>query len=79
MQDILDSVRKYIDETQANKTWTAGKDFVPYAGAYYNSEEYVAGIESLLKGWLVMGQAGIRFEHEFPKQYGKQYGVAVIY
>ena len=75
MQEILDLVKKYIDEKQENTTWTAGKDFVPYAGAYYDSNEYVKGVESLLKGWLVMGQAGIRFEHEFPKHYGKQYGV----
>lgn len=75
MQKILDAVRKYIDETEAHKTWTAGKDFIPYAGAYFDSEEYVAAVESLLKGWLVMGMNGLKFERQFPQHFGKQYGV----
>lgn len=75
MQEILDAVRKYIDENEANKTWEAGKDFIPYAGAYFDSEEYVAAVESLLKGWLVMGMNGLKFERQFPPHFGKQYGV----
>lgn len=75
MQEILDAVRKYIDESEANKTWEAGKDFIPYAGAYFDSEEYVAAVESLLKGWLVMGMNGLKFERQFPPHFGKQYGV----
>ena len=64
MKHILEAVKQYIDEKQAAKTWTAGKDFVNYAGAHYNSDEFVAGVESLLKGWLVMGDAGLKFEQE---------------
>jgi len=75
MQEILDAVRKYIDENEANKIWEAGKDFIPYAGAYFDSEEYVAAVESLLKGWLVMGMNGLKFERQFPPHFGKQYGV----
>lgn len=75
MKDILVQVKVYIEEQQKNKTWTAGKDFVNYAGAYYDSNEYVAGVESLLKGWLVMGDAGMKFEREFPKQFGKTSGI----
>ena len=75
MQEILDLVRKHIEQKQANKTWTAGKDFVNYAGAYYDSDEYVAGVESLLKGWLAMGDKGLRFEHKFPEHFGKKKGI----
>jgi len=75
MKEILDLVKQYIDDKQANKTWTAGKDFVNYAGAHYDSAEFVAGVESLLKGWLVMGDAGLRFEREFPQQFGKDRGI----
>ena len=32
MKHILDAVKQYIDEKHAAKTWTAGKDFVNYAG-----------------------------------------------
>jgi CDP-6-deoxy-D-xylo-4-hexulose-3-dehydrase len=75
MKEILDLVKKHIEEKQANRTWTAGRDFVNYAGAYYNSDEYVAGVESLLKGWLAMGDESLRFEREFPKQFGKRGGI----
>ena len=75
MKHILEAVKQYIDEKQASKTWTAGKDFVNYAGAHFDSREFVAGVESLLKGWLVMGDAGLKFEREFPKQFGKTKGI----
>jgi len=75
MKEILELVKKHIEEKQANRTWVAGKDFVNYAGAYFDSAEYVAGVESLLKGWLVMGDRGLRFEHKFPEQFGKKKGI----
>lgn len=75
MKDILEQVRLYIEEKQSKKEWTAGKDFVNYAGAYYDADEYVAGVESLLKGWLAMGNESLRFEHQFPKQFGKNGGI----
>ena len=75
MKHILEAVKQYIDEKQAAKTWTAGKDFVNYAGAHFDSREFVAGVESLLNGWLVMGNAGLKFEREFPKQFGKTRGI----
>ena len=75
MKEILDLVKKYIDEQQASRTWTAGRDFVNYAGAYYDSDEYQAGVESLLRGWLAMGNDGLKFEREFPRQFGKTHGI----
>ncbi len=71
MEQILQQVREYIREKQANKTWQAGRDFVNYAGAYYNEDEFVAGVGSLLNGWLAMGDQGLQFERQFPKQFGK--------
>jgi CDP-6-deoxy-D-xylo-4-hexulose-3-dehydrase len=75
MNHILDEIRNYISHKQSQRTWTAGRDFVNYAGAYYDADEFVAGIESLLKGWLVMGDCGQRFEREFPGQFGKTHGI----
>jgi CDP-4-dehydro-6-deoxyglucose reductase, E1 len=75
MKEILDAVKAYIDQQQAAKAWVAGRDFVNYAGAYYDSKEFVAGVESLLKGWLVMGDAGIKFEKRFPGLFGKTHGI----
>ena len=75
MKHILDSVKEFIENRQAARTWQAGRDFVNYAGAYYDSAEYMAAIESLLKGWLVMGDCGQRFEREFPMLFGKAHGL----
>ena len=62
MKEILNQIQQYITEKHAGKTWTAGKDFVNYAGPYFDSEEFVAAAESLLNGWLVMGDKCLRFE-----------------
>ena len=75
MKQILDAVKSYIDQQQTDRIWRAGKDFVNYAGAYYDSDEFVAGVESLLKGWLVMGDDGLKFEREFPRQFDKTHGI----
>ena len=75
MKHILEQVREYIRNKQSVKTWQAGKDFINYAGAYYDEEEFVAGVESLLNGWLAMGSAGLQFEREFPKHFGKSKGI----
>ena len=68
-------IKQYIEQKQASKTWTAGKDFVNYAGPHFNADEYVAAAEALLNGWLVMGDKSIKFEKEFPKQFGKTNGI----
>jgi CDP-6-deoxy-D-xylo-4-hexulose-3-dehydrase len=75
MKEILEQVRQYIQEKQSNNNWIAGKDFVNYAGTYYNEDEYVAGVESLLKGWLAMGSESLKFERQFPRQFGKNGGI----
>jgi CDP-6-deoxy-D-xylo-4-hexulose-3-dehydrase len=75
MEDILKQVRLYIKEKNEKKTWTAGKDFIPYAGAVYDEDEFEAGVKSLLSGWLAMGDQGLKFEKEFPKQFGKTKGI----
>jgi len=75
MQEILDLVKKYITKTHSEKKWEAGKDWVQYAGPFFDEKEYVAAIESLLKEWLVLGQDAITFENIFPKQFNKEYGI----
>jgi CDP-6-deoxy-D-xylo-4-hexulose-3-dehydrase len=75
MDNILNQIKQYIEEQQSAKSWTAGKDFVNYAGPYFSSDEYVAAAEVLLKGWLVMGDKSIRFEKVFPRLFGKKNGI----
>jgi len=75
MQEILDLIEKYIVEKNAAKTWTPGQDWVQYAGPYFGPEEFVESAKSLLNGWLVLGESGIRFEQKFPKLMNKQFGI----
>lgn len=73
--DILYLVEQYINEKDSKKTWTAGKDWVRYAGPLFNAEEYTAAISSLLDGWLVLGNDAMTFEKKFPKIFGKDWGI----
>jgi len=75
LQDILTSIEQYIKNKQNNKEWIPGKDFVNYAGPFFDHSEYVSAAETLLDGWLVMGDKSIKFERKFPRYYGKEYGV----
>jgi CDP-6-deoxy-D-xylo-4-hexulose-3-dehydrase len=72
---ILELVKQFVREKDANKSWTAGTDWVQYAGPFFNEDEYASSIEALLNGWLVLGQKGISFENKFPKFVGKDYGI----
>ena len=75
LEKILKLVDEYISEKHEAKTWTAGQDWVRYAGPYFDSEEYVKSINSLLSEWLVLGQDALRFENKFPRLFGKAHGV----
>lgn len=75
LDKILELVEQHYKERQESRTWTAGRDFVNYAGAYYDQEEYLAGVKSLLSGWLAMGNESLKFERQFPKQFGKKLGI----
>lgn len=72
---ILQLVGELIEEQSLSKKWTPGKDWVQYAGPFFDKEEYITSVETLLNGWLVLGTKGISFESQFPKLVGKQYGV----
>lgn len=74
-QEIVNLVGNFFKERNANKTWIPGKDFVNYAGPFFNHLEYESVIDSLLDGWLVMGNKCLKFEREFPKQFGKDFGI----
>jgi CDP-6-deoxy-D-xylo-4-hexulose-3-dehydrase len=75
LEKILSDISDYLSEKNNNKIWEAGKDWVQYAGPYFSNEEYLSSIETLLNGWLVLGDKGISFENQFPKILNKEYGI----
>ena len=74
-EQILKLVTEYIQEKHSTKQWIAGKDWVQYAGPYFDSSEYVSAINTLLNEWLVLGEDAIKFEKQFPPLLGKNHGI----
>jgi CDP-6-deoxy-D-xylo-4-hexulose-3-dehydrase len=74
---MIEQIRSLVEQSRSRKdrSWVAGKDFVPYAGPYFDDEEYVVAIESLLSEWLVMGNKSLQFERRFPKLFDKSRGI----
>jgi CDP-6-deoxy-D-xylo-4-hexulose-3-dehydrase len=75
MINILQAIETFIKQKHSLKKWEAGKDWVQYAGPFFDDKEYTAAVKSLLNEWLVLGQDAITFETVFPKQFNKEYGV----
>ena len=72
---ILNGVADFIKDKNSKKTWVAGKDFVNYAGPYFDETEIVSAVSTLLDGWLVMGSKSVEFEKKFPKYFDKNFGI----
>ena len=72
-KEILSIVSSFVSSKK--KTWEAGKDFVNYAGPYYDEREIEAAVSVLLDGWLVMGDKCLEFERSFPTQFGKDFDI----
>lgn len=74
---IQSLVAQYIIDKHKEKTWTPGKDWVQYAGPYFDEHEYAEAVGTLLEEWLVLGQEAVKFEKMFAPLLGKKYGVVV--
>lgn len=70
---LLESLIKELCP-KPSQNWIAGQDTVQYAGSLFDEQEFIAGIKTFLKGWLALGEDGIRFENKFPKYFDKSYG-----
>lgn len=69
-------ILKYVYGNQSS--FVAGKTPVFYSGMYWDEEEIVSAIESLLVGkWISSGENVKLFETEFAKAIGEKYGVMV--
>ena len=73
-QKILELVSQYIVEKNNDK-WNKDKDWVSYSGPIFDDKEYVAAINTLLNGWLIVGENTKEFEKTFPKLLGKKLGI----
>ena len=74
---ILKLVESYISTKRKNQTWVPGKDWIQYSGPYFNSEEFVAGVDTILDEWFILGKKGRDFEQKFAPLLGKKDGIVV--
>jgi CDP-6-deoxy-D-xylo-4-hexulose-3-dehydrase len=74
---IQSLVAQFIIDKHKAKAWTPGKDWVQYSGPYFDCNEYVRAVGTLLDEWLVLGNDAIEFEKRFPVLLGKKHGVVV--
>lgn len=72
--EILDIIKNYIDN-EPKKTWRPGKDHVHYAGPFFDSNELVRSISTLLDGWLVLGSEAYKAEQKLSNLFGKKFGL----
>ena len=72
---ILELVKEYIDDKKSNEKWIEGQDWVSYSGPVFDSEEYIAAIDTLLSEWLIVGKESRKFEDDFPAHLGMRHGV----
>ena len=76
-QAILDLVADYVNEKQKDQKWVPGEDWIQYSGPYFSDDEYTAAVDTLLNGWLILGEKGRDFEKKFAPLLGKQDGIIV--
>lgn len=75
MDEIIRLVDEYVKLNSSTEKWRRGVDLVKYAGNYFDSEEYIAAVKSVLNGYLALNTEGNKFERNFPKLMGKKYGL----
>lgn len=65
---ILELTKQYAKKE--SPIFTPGETTIPFAGRFFDTEEYVLLVESALDGWLTTGRFAEQFEYEFAKYYG---------
>ena len=74
ISDVIEQVKLWHDNKQ-KPDWRPGRDWVHYAGPYYDVNEYTSAIETLLNGWLVLGSVAYKVEKRLSKVLGKEIGL----
>jgi CDP-6-deoxy-D-xylo-4-hexulose-3-dehydrase len=78
MENILSILSDYLKNNTPkylyNKRFIPGKSSVLYSGPYWDENEIIEAIKTLLNGnWLVAGENVYKFEREFSKKFGVKF------
>ena len=73
-EELLKLIEQYVDSSP-EKSWRPGKDYVHYAGPYFDNKEIVRSVNTLLDGWLVLGSEAYKAENKLAKMFGKKHAL----
>jgi CDP-6-deoxy-D-xylo-4-hexulose-3-dehydrase len=82
IEEILSDLTEYIKENKPkylyNQSFIPGKSQVLYSGPYWDEQEIMAAISSLVNGkWVVAGENVHKFESQFAKTFNVKYAQMV--
>ena len=74
IQELLNNIETYLESNKPkylyNQNFIPGKSQVLYSGPYWDNQELVSAISTLLTGkWLVTGENVYKFENEFSRMF----------
>jgi CDP-6-deoxy-D-xylo-4-hexulose-3-dehydrase len=73
-EELLKVIEEYINN-EPSKKWRPGKDHVHYSGPFFNQEEILRSINTLLDGWLVLGAEAYKAEKKLAKMFNKKHAL----
>ncbi len=63
-------IKKYYQNEKQKRVFIPGKTKIHYSGGFFDDQEVVAMVNTLLKGWLGMGSVGEKFEKRLASYIG---------
>ena len=73
-EELFKTLSNFLDSSP-KKEWRAGKDYVQYAGPFFDNNEILRSVNTLLDGWLVLGAEAYKAEKKLASMFDKKFGL----
>ena len=73
-EELFQTLSNFLD-SGPKKEWRAGKDYVQYAGPFFDNNEILRSVNTLLDGWLVLGAEAYKAEKKLASMFDKKFGL----
>jgi len=73
-EELFQALSNFLDSSP-KKEWRAGKDYVQYAGPFFDNNEILRSVNTLLDGWLVLGAEAYKAEKKLASMFDKKFGL----
>ena len=71
-EELFQTLSNFLDSSP-KKEWRAGKDYVQYAGPFFDNNEILRAVNTLLDGWLVLGAEAHKAEKKLASMFNKKF------